>query len=499
VSDSGPHSERSWISAYDWRHPLVWIALISFGGAVVGLIASAFQPTVAITFLSSLLTLIASSLISHLITYSSERRQFSRHLAKFSAFAKRRVNILCTDLNLLSIEIEVTPDLKEAKRIVQYALKNLEQDARASVRDIEEMRRIDEDDKDEELVLLSQPPIPASNQIAVEVPSPIPEADTSDEGETQSTQADGKVSYKCPNCGYSNTANLPPARGSTAHTTCVNCRARVLLHRLAAGAIRVVDPAKKGAKPAVSKQRSLMQLFSPGPKPSVVAPVPTASMAPQVQDSFVCPRCQYHVRFSAPSDQRIVEKPCFSCLSVISFDRHDRVGALVSSKRPVYVDSIDAGSMTCLTCQKDFYPRIFKTPDGKRFVCCFSCNTIYLPTEYRKTAIERTCPTDGCNNAVTFKLAENDEETRQFCLNCMSRLLYRRTTDDVSVIEKLDVPQLTFEAFHAGGGVCPHCNSLASGKYTRNSRGQKLSICWNCKKVFELIERPDELSATAAE
>jgi hypothetical protein len=491
--DSLPGPQRMF--DYDWRHPLVWVSAISFAGAILGLVASAFQPSVAITFFSSLLTLIASSMISHLITYSSERRQFARHLAKFSAFAKRRVNILCTDLNLLSAEIEHTPDLEDAKRIVQYALKNLEQDARASVRDIEEMRRIDEDDKDEEQALLISTVPPSGTQIGVQTTSLITEKSISRHGEIQSTQHDGQVSYTCPNCSYSNAASLAPDRGSTTHTTCANCRTRVFLHRLAAGAIRVVDPANKGAKSAVSKQRFGMQLSPQGVNASLAPAAGSAST--QIHDSFRCPRCQYLIRFGASSDERTVEKPCFSCLSVVSFDRRTRVTTLVIGKRPIYVNSIDMDRMTCVTCQKDFYPRIFKTPEGKKFVCCFACNTIYLPSEYIKTAIEKTCPTEGCGSLVIFKLGQTDSEGRQFCFNCMKRLLYRRDTDDVVVAEELVVPRVTFRDFRASGGHCPHCNSLASGRFTSNSRGQKLSICWHCKNVFELVENSAEPPAAA--
>jgi hypothetical protein len=186
----GPSQRRPSIFAYDWRHPLTWISAIAFVGAIVAIIVASFVPgSGSIAFLSNVLTLIASSLISHLITYSNERKQFARHLAKFSAFAKRRVDILCTDLNLLSIEIKRTPDLLESKRIVQYALNNLEQDARASVQDIDDMRRIDEEDDNS-----------TTDQVASATTQQLTSNPATLESTLQSAIPDEKVIYSCPSC-----------------------------------------------------------------------------------------------------------------------------------------------------------------------------------------------------------------------------------------------------------------------------------------------------------
>lgn len=482
-------SSRSKMFEYDWWHPLTWIAGISFAAAVVSIIILAFHPNLSsVAFLSSILTLIASSLISHLVTYSNERKQFSRHLAKFSAFAKRRVDILCTDLNLLSIEIVETADLKEAKQIVLYALKNLEQDAKASVRDIDDMRRIDEDDDYDQSPSLTKPMAKSLSDFS---------------GQVASTEE--KVVYSCPRCGYSNTASLSVSTGSTKQLECANCRAPLNLHRLARGATRVV----------VQGPRYLGRYITPPPQPSVVPSNGENSSAPagsfpsfasggandaQVQDSFHCPRCQHRIRFSAPADQRIIERPCFSCLSVVAYDRRDRIARVLSNRKPNYVEKLDdTAEMTCVTCQNKFIPRIFVSVDGKQMVCCFSCNTIYLPVAYRKKVIEKNCPSYGCNNMIGFKIDETSSESRQFCFECMSRLAYHRDADEVSILEKLKIPQVMTAEFEATGKLCPHCQSITSGRYTMNSRKQKLSICWNCKNVFELIDSPSVVALRRAD
>jgi DNA-directed RNA polymerase subunit RPC12/RpoP len=479
------HRRRPSIFDYDWHHPLTWISGIAFVGAILAIIVAAFVPgSGPIAFLSNVLTLIASSLISHLITYSNERKQFAQHLAKFSAFAKRRVDILCTDLNLLSIEIERTPDHLDAKHIVQYALKNLEQDARASVQDIDDMRRLDQDDDNPS----SEQSPPLINQQLAETP-PLLQLGT------QLATAEEKVIYSCPHCGYSNTGVLPTKTGSTQHVECANCRTRLLLHRLAKGEYRVVNPARARAKLSTKRtsfpqpSRSEELISAPLPPPvSEAASSPINPVDAQIHESFLCPRCKYRIGFSTTPDQRVVEKPCFSCLSVVSYDRRDRTAVVLAERRPVFVASLDdTHNMKCVVCQNEFRPLIRKATDGKKLICCFSCNTIYLPDIYRKSLVDRACPSPGCGNTIRFKINQNDEEARQFCFECMNRLLYKRSGDEVTISEKLVVPQITVENLDNEGVLCPHCHNPASGRHTINSRKQKLSICWNCKNVFELV------------
>lgn len=456
---------------YDWGHPLTWIAAIAFLSAIFAIIVFSYDPnSTSIALLSSILTLIASSLISHLVTYSQERKQFSVHLAKFSAFAKRRVDILCTDLNLLSIEITETEDLKEAKRIVLYALKNLEQDAKASVQDIDDMRKIDEDDDLQTTRLLIPPSTLDSKAPDISIQPAIEE----------------KVIYTCTACGYSNTASLKIAQGSTRHVECANCRTRQILHRLARGLIRVVST--RALDGTSNKRASSVEVFSPE-QPSNTTENPESVEGQQIQDSFLCPRCQHRIRFTAYSDQRTIERPCFSCLSIIAYDRRDRAARIIRDKKPHYFDAIDdTVEFTCTNCQKQFFPRLMKTEDGKQLFCCFSCNSIYLPSMYRKKVIEKTCPTLSCGNTIGFKIDDANARSHQFCFECMSRLEYDRATDEVSIVEKLYVPKITDGGFKDNGTTCLHCHHLTSGRYTRNSRGQRLSICWSCKNVFEFID-----------
>lgn len=443
-------SDRPSMFEYDWWHPLTWIAGISFLATLISFGLLIWQPgSTSLAFLSSILTLIASSLISHLVTYSNERRQFSRHLAKFAAFAKRRVDILCTDLNLLSLEIADTADLTGAKRTVLYALKNLEQDAKASVQDIDDMRKIDEEE-------------------------------TGQAFEPATSSTEEKVAYSCLSCGYSNTAQLRTGLGVTKHVECANCRARMLLHRInTKGAIRVVKPATKTLE---------LQAAVAAKSPTRSAQSAVLANESRTQDSFLCPRCQHRIRFSATADQEEIEKPCFSCLSVVKYNRRTRHATVLTERKPTYVETLNDGSdTTCSTCNKDFVSRIFRTEDGKQLVCCFACNTIYLPVVYKKKIIEKTCPTEGCGNTISFKADDNMSESKQFCFECMNRLVYRCSTDEVEVFEKLNVLQVSYADFDANGRLCPHCNRPSSGRFSMNSKHQKISICWGCKNVFELL------------
>jgi hypothetical protein len=286
---------------------------------------------------------------------------------------------------------------------------------------------------------------------------------------------------------------LATSPGSTQHVECANCRTRLILHRLAKGTYRVVNPAKPRRKFSPNKALPVETSRSEPASPESSFHIPGEAPLGQrggsrIHESFLCPRCKHRIGFTASPDQRVVEKPCFSCLSVVSYDRRDGIATDIVEKKPIYLASLDSTrQMKCVTCHKEFVPRILKAEDGKELICCFSCNTIYLPNIYKKTSIEKECPSSGCANTVTFKIHEKDGETKQFCLECMSRLLYNRATDHVSVLEKLTVPQIAYEDFDSGGRLCPHCHNSASGRHVMNSRKQKLSICWNCKNVFELV------------
>lgn len=463
-----------------WRHPL---ATFAAGGAALAILVSTVHPdAAAFAFVSNIFTLVASSLISHLITYSNERKQFSKHLTKFADVAKRRVDMLCTDLNRLSIEISETPDLKESKRVVQYALKNLEQAAKASVHDIDEIRRIEEDDevppRSDQLVAPPTSTDRQSEPIEPTVGVPLGPPSNND-APPALAQTEEKVIYTCPNCGYSNTGLLGFTQGLTKHVNCANCRTRLLLHRVARGGYKLIDPNRRALVNSENTKSSRHQANN-------LQAIGAGAAESSVEGNFACPRCQHRIAFRASADQRIIERPCFSCLEVVSFDRRDNVAKLLGDRERRYIDSIDIETMECLNCHKEFLPHLFKTTDGKPFIYCFACNTVYLQRSLLKVPTKKSCPTTGCENVVTFKLGGAESTARQFCFECMSRLLYNKETDEVTVLESLDLPKLALDEFYSNGQACPHCQQPTSGRTTTNSRGQRLCICWTCKGAFEL-------------
>jgi hypothetical protein len=454
-----------------WRHPLILLAGAAGVFAIISLIVSATRPDyLSITLLSNIIVFIASGLLSYIITQTNERRQFAEELGKLADFSRRRVNILSENLTSLTEEIRGITAVDEIKRLVGYTLGNLEQDARASVRDIEGIGGIVSIAQVDDGPILQIAPQP-EDAPPVEIVSTAP--------------AEQQVFCNCPKCGYSNATFLSTAPGSTRHVTCSNCESRWLVHRLAGGTYRVVNPYQKR-----------LSNFAIAPSPATARPhgfpEPTAegaatATASSELDSFVCPRCQGQIPYR-PGADRVIEKPCFSCLAVASYDRELKIARLVQDKRPIYLDRLATETMECHSCHTIFRPRVYSSNSGKQFICCFRCNAIYLEKSQRKQEIELRCPTDGCNNIVSFRVKEGEHQARQFCMECFSRLLYDRETGQATLIEKLTVPSVKRLAFAANGSACPHCGQLASDRYKVNSRGQRISICWSCKNIFEFTD-----------
>lgn len=440
--------------SYSLRHPLVLITAVAIVGAFTALRLGAQDPKNSSTsLLSNVVVFIASGLLSYFITYANDRRQFLEDLEKLARFSRRRLDLLSENLLSLAQEVSNVPTAEEAKRIVGYTLRNLEQDARASVRDIEAIGGIPVDES-------------VVTTITVEPPAA-----------SGGTAGDVSITYTCPTCGYSNGGTLGVEKGSTRHVQCANCRTRISLHRLEDGNFRVVDQTRSRlsdfANPRVHSDEQIA-LKARGSRSSV-------------RESFECPRCHRDITFTAPADQRIIERPCFSCLAVAAYDRDRNSTRLISQKRPHYIPSLEVPNLTCEVCDLSFLPRKHESAAGREFVCCFGCNTVYLANSERKETIEKECPTSDCGNMVMFRMSEGEEQARQFCLDCTSRLLYSRPSDTVQIIEKLSVPQIDYLEFVRGGRACPHCGRTASSKFKVNRHGQRLSICWECKDIFEFV------------
>src|SRR5262249_30015433 len=155
-------------------------------------------------------------------------------------------------------------------------------------------------------------------------------------------------------------STLGAVKGTTKHVLCGNCHIRLLLHRIDAGGYLVNPEWGRLSNYAAAELKG---------------------------GAFKCPRCQNEIAFTASLSQRTIEKPCFSCLAVVFYNRDRQSTNLVSAQRPLYIDSIDRESMECMNCHTVFVPH---------FICCFKCNTIYLARSDMKSTIERPCPTPGC-------------------------------------------------------------------------------------------------------
>ena len=453
----GPKDPQS--TGYSLRHPLVLITMIALGGAGWALITSGNVggSNPSDETLSNIIVFLASGLLSYFITYANERRQFLQDMEKLASFSRRRVDLLSESLLSLAEEVANVPTVEEAKRIVVYTLRNLEQDARASVADIEDMGGIPH----QEPPTLAVPDSPAQP----------------DSGEPIATS----IWYNCINCGFSNAATLDAAKGATQHVVCSNCRTRLFLHRLGNGEYRVVDPTRNRLSDYA--RASPAPPSSGGAGPAATAPSPAQTQ----KESFNCPRCQNTISFSAPPDRRYIEKPCFSCISVVQFDRATSTAREITARHTKYLESIDIKELDCPDCGFHFKPRQITSDSGRRITWCPNCSSIFLSAKDAKIPIVKKCPTPDCDNEITFKMSGTETHSKMFCLECASRVMYKRDDDEAQVIEQLNVIQTTQEDFANAGSVCPHCKHPASGRYKNTSRGRKLSICWNCKDVFEFV------------
>lgn len=488
-----------------WASPLFVIAAISILGAVTGWILSVVNGSnTGVTIFSNMTTLLASSLISFLFTAQSERNQFSKDIEKFADFSRRRMTLLANNLGSLTIEIKSIETNDETKRLVSYTLRNLSQDARASVRDIEEMSGLLVDDG-----------------VGSRGDSDEPDA-TSVDPEANPIPAEG-VLFSCMSCGHSASIELGIQPGSTRHTVCTKCKSRLSVHRLSGGTYKVVlarrgaenssDDLRKRLSPYADKTEANASLSSRAP-PSVrdavsvpaassteakEAAVPEPEPLEAVQDApdtdapptkingfFPCARCSNKIVYKALSNSTEVRKPCFSCFGVNTLDMLTGQVSVDISRRPVYIPTLDIPDMSCRTCQSIFKTQKFRAGDNGELICCFQCNTIYLAEKDKKTSLLYVCPTSGCNNSLRFKFSEAKPVSRQFCFECFKRYSYDGRTQIVEFVEDLSVPALTVGEFEASGSTCPHCSAPSAGRYSLNSRDQRLSVCWSCKNIFEL-------------
>ncbi len=403
------------------------------------------------------------------MTYNHERQQFAQDRAKLSDFAGRRVEILSANLNSLTAEIEQIETIAETKRIVQYTLRNLAKDAELSVRDIEDMGRVEETSAAE----------PAGPQLL-----PIPDDAPPREGlgsispsQELAQSSEEAITFNCARCGVSNSTTMSLSAGATKHAVCTSCEARVIVHRMAAGKYRVVDPSRGRLSNVAAASRPVTYNL----------PI-TVEEPAETHGSYACPRCQNRITYLVRQNQRTVERPCFSCFAVSEYDRVLRTAKLMHERKPVYLETLHAEEMDCVNCGRVFSPKIYHNEEGREVACCFSCNTIYRPKSELKRVVEKPCATENCSGTVAFKVSDTDVESRQFCFECLTRQLLRIEEDTVSVIEVLSVPRISLVEFAADGNKCPHCREITSGRYKMNTKGQRLSICWHCKNIFE-IER----------
>lgn len=435
--------------------PVIIIGVLSIIGAIVALVLASQSPTnVPISLLSSFIVFVASSLISYFITYSNERVRFQKELATLAAFARRRVDLLRQNLLSLSSEIQNIESAELSKRMVAYTLANLEQDAHASVREIEELGGIAEEYK--EYVRLPIEEAKSIDSVSMTV-------DRSSSAEDVSSNESIAITYSCINCGMSNASSLNITVGSTRHVECGTCSTRLTLHRIRGGGFKVVNPLAKRLSNFADTERA---------------------------QAFTCPRCQNRVTYQAKIGQITVERPCFSCLSVVSYDIEKGFAKVNSLRQPKAIGNIEQSPFSCDNCGSNFEPRVVSTNEGKRFICCFNCNAIYTEKKDSPSNTIAVCSNVTCGSEVVFKVKPSEPIALQICFECKSRLSYNKSTGAVETLERLDVPEVSQIEFRTSGRHCPHCDATCSDGWRQNSKGERLSMCWSCKNVFKFAHTP---------
>ena len=69
----------------------------------------------------------------------------------------------------------------------------------------------------------------------------------------------------------------------------------------------------------------------------------------------------------------------------------------------------------------------------------------------------------------------------------MNRLRYVADKDLVEAVESISPTQIDRVEFLKTGKHCPYCDALSGGGFTMNKKGQKLSVCMDCKGLFEFV------------
>ena len=100
----------------------------------------------------------------------------------------------------------------------------------------------------------------------------------------------------------------------------------------------------------------------------------------------------------------------------------------------------------------------------------------------------RNCPNISCGASVSFKVHDGKDFSLKFCYECYSRLKYIYRSDIVEVEEKIVPKSVTKEDISKDGLYCPYCLTEADGASTRNSRGERLAVCWGCKGLFKYTD-----------
>lgn len=416
-------------------NPIVWFAFL---GAVATLVIAAVNSeNLIFAILSNVITLIASSLFAYKLTHDSERRKFLAEKNRLGTSSVRRVNTLSDELLSLSEEIQNIDDYEELQRIVTFTLRNLEQNARLSVRDIEDIAEIEPKVVDNE----------------------------AKDGATGEASNRAIAQFACTSCGYVNSANLAIHPGATKQVSCVSCRNSMNIHRVSDGGVKVVDPLLK----RLSNQ-------------AIKAPASGLE-----NGEFRCPRCANKIGYSAAQSNSTLSRVCFKCTANVIYDVRRDLAIIDDTRHPIYVDL--AGLDECRNCKSAIPEETRKDGNGHDFRLCTNCQAIYFDSDHEKIAYDVSCP-GGCSSNITFRIPRAEITGMKYCLDCLCRVEYNAELAEAKVIEHLNVPKIEFERFDANGRPCPHCDAPTKGRTTFNASAQRVSICWECHEVFELISAP---------
>lgn len=448
-----------------FRINIIWLlAFVASIGAVASIILSYNGQFTGIAGLfSDLLIFIATVLVSYLITNNNERARFEKEMQRLANFSRRRVDLTTANIEALSNELPEIDDLREMHRLVAFTLRNLAADSGASLKEIEEMGYVETEEA----------PATARPQIAI----PRRNESLVDQA-AKSSSVETEVSFNCTSCGIADTTSLREAPGTTKAVECKNCGVYLNVHRLGDGNTKVVSQWSNRSS-GVGRSTSVISDHR-------ARDVRTVKVIPRSIDAS-CPRCGNIVDFRGKYSRVVDDRFCECCRANVLHNQETGEVFLGPPYEEKFLSHLPDGRFHC-DCGQEFLPDFKESDNGNAYFVCFSCHTIYGSRDAAKAVVRRPCPTEDCENSLTFKVDAESGEGKQICYNCKKRVQYDRQEDRVSIVEELTIPTVQRSEWLDGGSLCPHCGKPAGQTTLTNGQGEKFHMHWDCKYPFQIID-----------